>query len=63
MNTYLFLGTIITIGIIVLVNNISIFADQAIWRNYDNMKDLVNGIKNGEKDDNNINWEKFSQYF
>jgi len=63
LNTYLFLGTIITIGIIVLVNNNSIFADQAIWRNYDNMKDLVNGIKNGEKDDNNINWEKFSQYF
>ncbi len=23
------------------------------------MKDLVNGIKNGEKDDKNINWEKF----
>jgi hypothetical protein len=23
------------------------------------MKDLVTGIKNGEKDDNNINWEKF----
>ena len=47
------------IGIIVLVNNNSIYAKQAIWRDFDNMKDLVAAIRSGEKNDNNINWEKF----
>src|SRR5574341_609273 len=47
------------IGTIVLVNNNSIYAKQAIWRDFDNMKDLVAAIRNGEKNDNNINWEKF----
>ena len=47
------------IGIIVLVNNNYIFANRAIWRDFDNMEDLVTAIRNGEKDDNNINWKKF----
>ena len=47
------------IGTIVLVNNNSIYAKQAIWRDSDNMKDLVAAIRSGEKNDNNINWEKF----
>jgi hypothetical protein len=47
------------IGTIVLVNNNSIYAKQAIWRDFDNMKDLVAAIRSGEKNDNNINWEKF----
>ncbi len=47
------------IGTTVLVNNNSIYAKQAIWRDFDNMKDLVAAIRNGEKNDNNINWEKF----
>jgi hypothetical protein len=47
------------IGTIVLVNNNSIYAKQAIWRDFDNMKDLVATIRSGEKNDNNINWEKF----
>ncbi|HMG38079.1 MAG TPA: hypothetical protein VK566_02755 [Nitrososphaeraceae archaeon] len=55
----LILGTIIMIGTIVLVNNNSIYAKQAIWRDSDNMKDLVAAIRSGEKNDNNINWEKF----
>ena len=55
----LILGTIIMIGTIVLVNNNSIYAKQAIWRDFDNMKDLVAAIRSGEKNDNNINWEKF----
>ena len=59
LNIYLFLGTIVTIGVIVLVNNNSIYAKQAIWRDFDTMKELVNAIRDGEKDDNNINWEKF----
>ncbi|MGI8720359.1 MAG: hypothetical protein ACR2KF_07525 [Nitrososphaeraceae archaeon] len=59
MKISLILGTIIMIGTIVLVNNNSIYAKQAIWRDFDNMKDLVVAIRNGEKNDNNINWEKF----
>ena len=55
----LILGTIIMIGTIVLVNNNSIYAKQAIWRDFDNMKDFVTAIRNGEKNDNNINWKKF----
>ncbi|MDW3620867.1 MAG: hypothetical protein QOK51_01930 [Nitrososphaeraceae archaeon] len=55
----LILGTIIMIGTIVLFNNNSIYAKQAIWRDFDNMKDLVAAIRSGEKNDNNINWEKF----
>ena len=47
------------IGTIVLFNNNSIYAKQAIWRDFNNMKDLVAAIRNGEKNDNNINWEKF----
>jgi hypothetical protein len=47
------------IGTIVLVNNNNIYAKQAIWRDFDNMKDLVAAIRSGEKNDNNINWEKF----
>jgi hypothetical protein len=47
------------IGTIVLVNNNSIYAKQAIWRDFDNIKDLVAAIRSGEKNDNNINWEKF----
>ena len=59
MKISLILGTIIMIGTIVLVNNNSIYAKQAIWRDFDNMKDLVAAIRSGEKNDNNINWEKF----
>ena len=55
----LILATIILIGTIVLVNNNSTFGKQAIWRDFDNMKDLVVAIRSGEKNDNNINWEKF----
>jgi hypothetical protein len=47
------------VGTIVLFNNNSIYAKQAIWRDFDNMKDLVAAIRSGEKNDNNINWEKF----
>ena len=47
------------IGTIVLFNNNSIYAKQAIWRDFNNMKELVAAIRNGEKNDDNINWEKF----
>src|SRR6187401_3094863 len=47
------------LGTIVLFNNNIIYAQQAIWRDFNNMKELVAAIRNGEKNDNNINWEKF----
>ena len=59
MKVSLILATIILIGTIVLVNNNNTFGKQAIWRDFDNMKDLVAAIKSGEKNDDNINWEKF----
>ena len=59
MKISLILGTIIMIGIIVLVNNNSIYAKQAIWRDFDKMKEFVTAIRNGEKNDNSINWKKF----
>lgn len=55
----LFLGTIGIFGIIVLVNNNNIYARQAIWRDFDNMKDFVSAIRNREINDDSINWEKF----
>ena len=55
----LLLGTIIIFGIIVLVNNNNIYARQAIWRDFDNMKDFVSAIRNREINDDSINWEKF----
>lgn len=58
-NISLFLGTIGIFGIIVLVNNNNIYARQAIWRDFDNMKDFVSAIRNREINDDSINWEKF----
>ena len=55
----LLLGTIIVFGIIVLVNNNNIYARQAIWRDFDNMKDFVSAIRNREINDDSINWKKF----
>jgi len=51
---------ITSIGILgILVNNSEVYATQAIWRDYKNMKDLVKAIKNGDKDDDNMDWNKF----
>lgn len=57
----LFLLIMITsIGISgIRVNNSEVYATQAIWRDYKNMKDLVKAIKNGDKDDDNMDWAKF----
>ncbi len=56
-----FLLIIITsIGIYgILVTNSQIYATQAIWRDYTSMKDLVKAIKNGDKNDDNMDWDKF----
>ena len=43
----------------ILVANSQVYATQAIWRDYKNMKDLIKAIKNGDKDDDNMDWDKF----
>jgi hypothetical protein len=43
----------------VVTTNFYAYAVQAIWRDYENMKDLVNDIRNGNKDDDNLDWDKF----
>ncbi len=43
----------------ILVANSQVYATQAIWRDYKNMKDLIKAIKNGDKDDDNMDWHKF----
>ena len=51
---------IITVGTSsVISTNFHAYAVEAIWRDYENMKDLVNDIKNGDKDDDNMDWNKF----
>jgi hypothetical protein len=35
------------------------YAVQAIWRDYEDMKELVKDIRNGNKDDDNMDWDKF----
>jgi hypothetical protein len=49
--------TVVTSSII--GTNFHAYAVEAIWRDYENMKDLVNDIKNGDKDDDNLDWDKF----
>ena len=51
---------IITVGTSSIIStNFHAYAVEAIWRDYENMKDLVNDIKNGDKDDDNMDWNKF----
>ena len=51
---------IITVGTSSIIStNFHAYAVEAIWRDYENMKDLVNDIKNGDKDDDNMDWDKF----
>ena len=49
--------TVVTSSII--STNFHAYAVEAIWRHYENMKDLVDDIKNGDKDDDNMDWDKF----
>ena len=39
--------------------NFYAYAVQAIWRDYEDMKELVKDIRNGNKDDDNMDWDKF----
>jgi FtsZ-interacting cell division protein ZipA len=43
----------------VVTTNFYAYAVQAIWRDYEDMKELVKDIRNGNKDDDNMDWDKF----
>jgi hypothetical protein len=45
----------------VVTTNFYAYAVQAIWRDYENMKELVKDIRNGNKDDDNLDWDKFRE--
>ena len=43
----------------IVTTNFYAYALQAIWRDYGDMKELVKDIRNGNKDDDNMDWDKF----
>jgi hypothetical protein len=43
----------------VVTTNFYAYAVQAIWRDYEDMKELVKDIRNGNKNDDNMDWDKF----
>jgi DNA polymerase III gamma/tau subunit len=43
----------------IFISNCQAFAVQGIWRDYDNLKELVKDIRNGDKDDDKMNYDKF----
>ena len=43
----------------IVSTNFYAYAVQAIWRDYEDMKELVKDIRNGNKDDDNMDWDKF----
>jgi hypothetical protein len=43
----------------IVTTNFYAYAVQAIWRDYEDMNELVKDIRNGNKDDDNMDWDKF----
>ena len=43
----------------IFISNSQAFAVEGIWRDYDNLKELVKDIRNGDKDDDKMNYDKF----
>ena len=43
----------------IFVNNSQAYAIVGIWRDYESMKELVKDIRNGDKDDDKMNYDKF----
>ena len=50
----------ITFSIIsIFISNSQAYAVEGIWRDYESMKELVKDIRNGDKDDDKMNYDKF----
>jgi hypothetical protein len=43
----------------IFVSNSQAYAVEGIWRDYQSMKELVKDIRNGDKDDDKMNYDKF----
>ena len=43
----------------IVISNSQALAAEGIWRDYDSMKELVKEIRNGDKDDDKMNYDKF----
>ncbi|MDW0223191.1 MAG: hypothetical protein QOC40_08750, partial [Nitrososphaeraceae archaeon] len=43
----------------IFVSNSQAYAVEGIWRDYESMKELVKDIRNGDKDDDKMNYDKF----
>jgi micrococcal nuclease len=43
----------------IVISNSQALAAEDIWRDYDSMKELVKDIRNGDKDDDKMNYDKF----
>ena len=43
----------------IFISNCQAFAVEGIWRDYNNLKELVKDIRNGDKDDDKMNYDKF----
>ena len=43
----------------IFISNCQAYAVEGIWRDYESMKELVKDIRNGDKDDDKMNYDKF----
>ena len=60
MKFHIFYILFIAFSIIsIFVSNSQAYAVEGIWRDYENMKELVKDIRNGDKDDDKMNYDKF----
>jgi hypothetical protein len=60
MKFHIFYILFISFSIIsIFVNNSQVYAVVGIWRDYESMKELVKDIRNGDKDDDKMNYDKF----
>ncbi|MDW0201353.1 MAG: hypothetical protein QOA15_10485 [Nitrososphaeraceae archaeon] len=60
MKFHIFYILFIAFSIIsIFVSNSQAYAAEGIWRDYENMKELVKDIRNGDKDDDKMNYDKF----
>ena len=60
MKFHIFYILFIAFSIIsIFVSNSQAYAVEGIWRDYESMKELVKDIRNGDKDDDKMNYDKF----
>jgi hypothetical protein len=58
-NYSLFVTIIVLTVSPIIITNFYAYGAQAIWRDYHEMKELVKDIRNGDKNDDSMDWDKF----